>query len=68
MAPLQPGDKFPSDVIFGYVKTESDNPKSADMPVDYDASKEWAEKKVVLFSVPGAFHPRLSGRTHLLNS
>ncbi|KAF2995716.1 hypothetical protein E8E13_004343 [Curvularia kusanoi] len=61
MAPLQVGDKFPSGVIFEYVKIESDNPKSSGMPVDYDASKEWANKKVVLFSVPGAFTPGCQG-------
>lgn len=61
MVPLQPGDKFPSGVIFEYVKIESDNPRSAGMPIDYNASKEWADKKVVLFSVPGAFTPACQG-------
>ena len=32
------------------------------MPVNYDASKEWADKKVVLFAVPGAFTPGCSVR------
>ena len=32
------------------------------MPVNYDASKEWANKKVVLFAVPGAFTPGCSVR------
>jgi alkyl hydroperoxide reductase 1 len=30
--------------------------------VNYNASKEWADKKVVLFSVPGAFTPGCSVR------
>lgn len=32
------------------------------IPVNYDASKEWANKKVVLFAVPGAFTPGCSVR------
>ncbi len=32
------------------------------MPQNYDASKEWADKKVVLFAVPGAFTPGCSVR------
>lgn len=30
--------------------------------MNYNASKEWADKKVVLFSVPGAFTPGCSVR------
>jgi len=30
------------------------------MPIPYNASKEWADKKVILFSVPGAFTPPCS--------
>ena len=32
------------------------------MPQNYNASKEWADKKVVLFAVPGAFTPGCSVR------
>lgn len=61
MAPLQSVDLFSLGVVFEHVKIESDNPKSAGMPIDYDVSKEWANKKVVLFSVPGAFTPACQG-------
>jgi alkyl hydroperoxide reductase 1 len=36
--------------------TDSD-PTACGRPQEYNASKEWANKKVVLFSVPGAFTP-----------
>jgi len=32
---------------------ESDDITACGIPINYDASKEWANKKVVLFSVPG---------------
>lgn len=32
------------------------------IPTNYNASKEWADKKVVLFAVPGAFTPGCSVR------
>lgn len=35
---------------------------SCGIPISYNASKEWADKKVVLFSVPGAFTPTCSER------
>ena len=39
---------------------ETDNITSCGIPVSYNASKEWADKKVVLFAVPGAFTPGCS--------
>ncbi|KAF8428362.1 allergen Asp F3 [Tirmania nivea] len=64
--PLQPGDKFPEDVRFGYVPygaEDSDLTKCGTSTV-YNASKEWADKNVVLIAVPGAFTPGCQG-THL---
>lgn len=55
MAPLKPGSSFPSGVIFEHVKIDGTIPRSAGMPQDYEASKLWADKKVALFSLPGAF-------------
>ncbi len=41
---------------------ESEAITSCGIPQNYAASKEWADKKVVLFSVPGAFTPGCSVR------
>ncbi|PYH90687.1 putative allergen [Aspergillus ellipticus CBS 707.79] len=59
---LQAGDAFPSGVVFKYIPwTEEANDITAcGIPINFDASKEWADKKVVLFSVPGAFTPTCS--------
>ncbi|KAI9744512.1 MAG: hypothetical protein M1818_002041 [Claussenomyces sp. TS43310] len=64
MAAPQVGDSFPSGVTFSYIPytPEIGDITSCGMPVNYDASKEWANKKVVLFSVPGAFTPGCSAR------
>jgi alkyl hydroperoxide reductase 1 len=45
-----------------YVPWTTDDPKACGMPIDYNASKEWADKKVVLVSVPGAFTPGCQGQ------
>ncbi|EEA27291.1 Peroxiredoxin Asp f3 [Talaromyces marneffei ATCC 18224] len=62
MTTLKAGDSFPSDVVFSYIpySEESSEITACGIPVSYNASKEWADKKVVLFSVPGAFTPTCS--------
>ncbi|KAJ5502775.1 Redoxin [Penicillium fimorum] len=62
MTTLKSGDSFPSDVVFQYIpwSEESDEITSCGIPINYNASQEWANKKVVLFSVPGAFTPTCS--------
>ncbi|EKD14532.1 uncharacterized protein L3040_000053 [Drepanopeziza brunnea f. sp. 'multigermtubi'] len=64
MAELKLGDSLPTDVKFSYIPYTPENADitSCGMPTTYDASKEWANKKVVLFSVPGAFTPGCSAR------
>ncbi|MCJ1378304.1 hypothetical protein MMC17_001401 [Xylographa soralifera] len=64
MSALKIGDSFPEGVTFSYVPytPEKDSLTACGIPISYDASKEWANKKVVLFSVPGAFTPGCSVR------
>ncbi|KAK2742971.1 Peroxiredoxin Asp f3 [Onygenales sp. PD_40] len=64
MAPLKAGDDFPADVKFPYIPwtEEKGDITACGIPQLYDASKEWADKKVVLFAVPGAFTPGCSAR------
>ncbi|CAL3964320.1 hypothetical protein PZA11_001707 [Diplocarpon coronariae] len=64
MAELKLGDSLPAGVSFSYVPYTPENGDitSCGMPINYDASKEWADKKVVLFSVPGAFTPGCSAK------
>ncbi|CZR51648.1 probable peroxisomal membrane protein [Phialocephala subalpina] len=64
MADLKVGDSFPSGVTFSYVPYTPENGDitSCGIPINYDASKEWVNKKVVLFSVPGAFTPGCSAK------
>jgi len=64
MSAPQVGDSFPSGVTFSYVPytEEKGDITACGIPIAYDASKEWADKKVVLFSVPGAFTPGCSAR------
>jgi alkyl hydroperoxide reductase 1 len=64
MTALKAGDPFPPDVTFTYVPWVPENASitSCGIPQPYNASKEWASKKVVLFAVPGAFTPGCSVR------
>ncbi|KAJ6446936.1 peroxisomal matrix protein [Purpureocillium lavendulum] len=57
MAALAAGDSFPEGVSFSYIPYADDKEalNACGVPVTYDASKEFSDKKVVLFSVPGAF-------------
>ncbi|KAI2342341.1 peroxiredoxin type-2 [Ophidiomyces ophidiicola] len=59
MAPLAAGDSFPAGVVFSHIpwSEEKGDIKSCGMPVSYEASSLWADKKVVLVSVPGASSP-----------
>ncbi|MCJ1344054.1 hypothetical protein MMC31_002254 [Peltigera leucophlebia] len=61
---LKVGDNFPEGVEFSYIpySKEKEDIKTCGTPTTYDASKEFADKKVVLFSVPGAFTPGCSVR------
>ncbi|RYP24498.1 hypothetical protein DL765_000518 [Monosporascus sp. GIB2] len=57
MTAPQKGDSFPEGVTFSYIPftSEKANINACGIPINYDASKEFADKKVVLVSVPGAF-------------
>merc|ERR1711964_912852 len=59
-AELKLGDSIPAGVTFSYVPYTPENGDitACGIPINYDASKEWANKKVVVFSVPG-LHPWL---------
>ncbi|KAI4215579.1 MAG: hypothetical protein LQ351_002048 [Letrouitia transgressa] len=62
--PLKAGDKFPDGVEFTWVPytEEKESITSCGVPQSYNASKEFGDKKVVLFAVPGAFTPGCSVR------
>ncbi|KAB8336913.1 hypothetical protein FH972_021220 [Carpinus fangiana] len=60
MSGLKAGDQFPADVTFKYVPWTTDDVKVCGIPTTLAASKDWADKKVVLVSVPGAFTPTCS--------
>ncbi|KAA8908639.1 peroxisomal matrix protein [Sphaerosporella brunnea] len=58
---LKSGDKFPEGVTFSYIPySNNDDINSCGRPQTLETSKEWADKKVVLFAVPGAFTPTCS--------
>ncbi|MCJ1369166.1 hypothetical protein MMC20_000375 [Loxospora ochrophaea] len=54
MTTLTAGDSFPEGVVFSWVPytPEKDSITSCGIPQNYNASKEFADKKVVLFAVP----------------
>ncbi|KAJ5699067.1 Peroxiredoxin Pen c 3 [Penicillium macrosclerotiorum] len=56
---IQAGDSFPQDVVFSYIpwSDEKGEITSCGIPINYKASEEWADKKVILFALPGAFTP-----------
>ncbi|KAJ5263258.1 Peroxiredoxin Pen c 3 [Penicillium angulare] len=56
---LNAGDSFPEDVKFSYIpwSEESAEFNACGIPINYNASKEFANKKVILFALPGAFTP-----------
>jgi len=57
------GDSLPEGTKFQYVPYTPDSDiTSCGIPITLDASTDWADKKVVLFSVPGAFTPSCSAR------
>ncbi|KAL9043654.1 MAG: hypothetical protein Q9214_003166 [Letrouitia sp. 1 TL-2023] len=53
--PLKAGDKFPEGVDFTWVPytEEKESITSCGVPQSYNASKEFGDKKIVLFAVPG---------------
>ncbi|KAJ5670667.1 Redoxin [Penicillium maclennaniae] len=57
---LKAGDSFPSDVVFSYIpwSEEAGSITSCGIPINYNASAKWADKKVVpsLPSVCSANH------------
>ncbi|KAJ6015243.1 Peroxiredoxin Pen c 3 [Penicillium herquei] len=59
MSNVKAGDSFAQDVVFSYIPWSEDASEitSCGIPINYYASKEWANKKVILFALPGAFTP-----------
>jgi len=64
MSPIKVGDSFPEGIKFQYVPytPETGDVNSCGIPEAYYASEKFANKKVVLFSVPGAFTPGCSAK------
>ncbi|KAH6697075.1 peroxiredoxin type-2 [Plectosphaerella plurivora] len=62
MPELKAGDSFPEGVTFQHIPytPEIAGFESCGVPGPYHASKEFANKKVVVVSVPGAFTPTCS--------
>ncbi|KAF9886237.1 hypothetical protein FE257_011850 [Aspergillus nanangensis] len=64
MSGLKAGDNFPEDVVFSYIPWSADAGEitACGIPINYKASQDWANKKVILFALPGAFTPVCSAR------
>ncbi|KAI5309732.1 hypothetical protein KEM55_002535 [Ascosphaera atra] len=62
MSGLNVGDSFPENVTFSYIPwtDEKSSFQACGIPIKLNASKDWADKKVVLVSIPGAFTPTCS--------
>ncbi|KAJ9155677.1 hypothetical protein NKR23_g1816 [Pleurostoma richardsiae] len=62
--PLKAGDSFPEGVTFTYIPytPEKASLGACGLPIKYDASKEFKNKKVVVVAVPGAFTPTCTER------
>jgi alkyl hydroperoxide reductase 1 len=54
----------PSNTLSSYIPwtEEKGDITACGIPINYNASKEWADKKVILFALPGAFTPVCSAR------
>ncbi|RPA82667.1 Redoxin-domain-containing protein [Ascobolus immersus RN42] len=63
---VQAGDRLPDDIVLKYIPYTDDLKELTEVgvPEELNVSKEWANKKVALFAVPGAFTTGCS-RTHL---
>ncbi|KAH7014321.1 peroxiredoxin type-2 [Microdochium trichocladiopsis] len=59
---LKAGDEFPEGVSFTWIPPapETSEFSACGMPIKYNASKEFKDKKVVIFALPGAFTPTCS--------
>ncbi|KAL7620977.1 peroxiredoxin type-2 [Parahypoxylon ruwenzoriense] len=66
MSALKAGDAFPEGVTFTYIPytPETAAVTACGVPIKYEASKEFKDKKVVIVSVPGAFTPTCQN-THI---
>ncbi|KAF6233065.1 hypothetical protein HO173_008609 [Letharia columbiana] len=64
MTALRAGDEFPKGIHFSWVPytEEKETITSCGIPQTYNASKKFADRKVVLCAVPGAFTPGYSVR------
>ncbi|CAH0039267.1 unnamed protein product [Clonostachys solani] len=64
MSALKAGDSFPEGVAFAWIPPtkETSEFSQCGIPIKYDATAEFKNKKVVIISLPGAFTPTCSAR------